>query len=135
MSMLDVNDVYSGYGSMEVLHGVDLHVGTDEIITIIGPNGAGKSTLLKTIMGYLTPTSGEIIFSEKNVSNLRPDQKVDLGIGYVPQLDNVFPSLTVKENLEMGGYLEDKEAIDTRERQAYDLFPILKEKEKDRVRT
>jgi len=133
--MLDVNDVYSGYGSMEVLHGVDLHVGTDEIITIIGPNGAGKSTLLKTIMGYLTPTSGEIIFSEKNVSNLRPDQKVDLGIGYVPQLDNVFPSLTVKENLEMGGYLEDKDAIQKRADNAYDLFPILKEKKNDKVKT
>lgn len=135
MDILQVNDVRSGYGSMEVLHGVSMTVADEEIVTIIGPNGAGKSTLLKTIMGYLTPTSGQVVFSGEDVSGLRPDQKVELGVGYVPQLENVFPSLTVKENLEMGGYLEEKEKITARANEVYRLFPILEEKKTDRVKT
>lgn len=135
METLEVDEVRSGYGSMEVLHGVSLTVSDEEIVTIIGPNGAGKSTLLKTVMGYLTPTSGEVVFSGEEVSDLRPDQKVQLGIGYVPQLDNVFPSLTVKENLEMGGYLEERSQINDRANEVYRLFPILEEKKTDRVKT
>lgn len=135
METLEVDEVRSGYGSMEVLHGVSLTVSDEEIVTIIGPNGAGKSTLLKTVMGYLTPTSGEVVFSGEEVSDLRPDQKVQLGIGYVPQLDNVFPSLTVKENLEMGGYLEERSQINERADEVYRLFPILEEKKTDRVKT
>lgn len=135
MDTLQVSEVRSGYGSMEVLHGVSLTVADEEIVTIIGPNGAGKSTLLKTVMGYLTPTSGEVVFSGEEVSDLRPDQKVQLGIGYVPQLDNVFPSLTVKENLEMGGYLEERSQINERANEVYRLFPILEEKKTDRVKT
>lgn len=135
MEILEVDEVRSGYGSMEVLHGVSLTVSDEEIVTIIGPNGAGKSTLLKTVMGYLTPTSGEVVFSGEEVSDLRPDQKVQLGIGYVPQLDNVFPSLTVKENLEMGGYLEERSQINERADEVYRLFPILEEKKTDRVKT
>lgn len=135
MDTLQVSEVRSGYGSMEVLHGVSLTVADEEIVTIIGPNGAGKSTLLKTVMGYLTPTSGEVVFSGEEVSDLRPDQKVQLGIGYVPQLDNVFPSLTVKENLEMGGYLEERSQINERANEVYRLFPILEEKKSDRVKT
>jgi ABC-type branched-subunit amino acid transport system ATPase component len=135
MKILEVKDVYSGYGETEVLHGVSIYLNEGEIVTIIGPNGAGKSTLLKTIMGYLPPTRGRILFRDEDVTVLRPDEKVRKGIGYVPQLENVFPSLTVEENLEMGGYIEDKRRLPERIEGAYELFPVLKERRGQRVRT
>ena len=135
MKILEVKDVYSGYGGTEVLHGVSIHLNEGEIITIIGPNGAGKSTLLKTIMGYLRPTQGEILLREEDVTTLRPDEKVRRGIGYVPQMENVFPSLTVEENLEMGGYVDDKRRVGERIEEAYELFPVLRERRRQRVRT
>ena len=91
MPLLAVHDVVSGYGRTDVLHGVSISVEQDEIVTIIGPNGAGKSTLFKTIMGYLIPRSGKIIFSETEVTRLKPNQKVVKGIAYVPQLENTWP--------------------------------------------
>lgn len=135
MKTLEVKGVYSGYGDTEILHGVSIYLNEGEIVTIIGPNGAGKSTLLKTIMGYLRPTKGRILFRNEDVSNLRPDEKVQKGIGYVPQLENVFPSLTIEENLEMGGYIEDKRRVMERIEEAYGLFPVLKERRRQRVRT
>jgi ABC-type branched-subunit amino acid transport system ATPase component len=135
MKILEVKDVYSGYGGTEILHGVSMYLNEEEIVTIIGPNGAGKSTLLKTIMGYLRPNRGRILFQDEDVTVLRPDEKVRRGIGYVPQLENVFSSLTVEENLEMGGYIEDKKCLSARIEEAYDLFPVLKERRRQRVRT
>jgi len=135
MKILEVKDVYSGYGDTEVLHGVSIYLNEGEIVTIIGPNGAGKSTLLKTIMGYLPPTRGRILFRDEDVTVLRPDEKVRKGIGYVPQLENVFSSLTVEENLEMGGYIEDKRRLPERIEGAYKLFPVLKDRRGQRVRT
>ena len=111
MPLLKVNSIVSGYGSMEVLHGVSMYVNQDEIVTIIGPNGAGKSTLFKTIMGYLIPSAGSILFLEEEVTRLKPNKKVERGIAYVPQLENAFPSLTVQENLEMGGYSKDNKTV------------------------
>jgi ABC-type branched-subunit amino acid transport system ATPase component len=133
--MLSVDKVVSGYGDMEVLHGVSVYVDEDEIVTIIGPNGAGKSTLLKTIMGYLHPTQGRIIFQGQDVTRLGPAEKVKRGIGYVPQLDNVFPSLTVQENLEMGGYIAEGEKLKERIREVYELFPLLYQRKHQKVRT
>lgn len=135
MKLLQVKDVYSGYGDTEILHGVSMYLNEGEIVTIIGPNGAGKSTLLKTIMGYLRPTRGRILFQDEDVTVLRPDEKVRRGIGFVPQLENVFPSLTVEENLEMGGYIEDRRRLMERIEQAYELFPVLRERRRQRVRT
>jgi len=135
MALLGVDKVFSGYGSMEVLHGVSVHVDAQEIVTIIGPNGAGKSTLLKTIMGYLTPTKGTILFQEKDVSRLEPDKKVKRGMAYVPQLEGIFPSLTVRENLEMGGYSIDSKNVRQGIEKAFDMFPVLKEKRVKRGRT
>lgn len=128
MALLEVNTVFSGYGGMEVLHGVSMHVDADEIVTIIGPNGAGKSTLLKTIMGYLIPTNGTILFREQDVSRVEPNKKVKRGIAYVPQLEGIFPSLTIQENLEMGGYSIDSEKVKQGIENAYDTFPVLREK-------
>jgi len=110
MPLLEVENVVSGYGRTDVLHGVSISVARDEIVTIIGPNGAGKSTLFKTIMGYLIPRSGKVIFSEEDLTRLKPNHKVEKGIAYVPQLDNTFLSLTIRENLEMGGFSKDSEA-------------------------
>jgi ABC-type branched-subunit amino acid transport system ATPase component len=135
MPLLEVHDVVSGYGRTDVLHGVSISVERDEIVTIIGPNGAGKSTLFKTIMGYLIPSSGKVIFSDEDVTQLKPNQKVEKGIAYVPQLDNTFPSLTIQENLEMGGFSKNSQARQHGIETAYGTFPILGERRNQRART
>ncbi len=135
MPLLEVHDVISGYGRTDVLHGVSISVARDEIVTIIGPNGAGKSTLFKTIMGYLIPRSGKVIFSEEDLTQLKPNHKVEKGIAYVPQLDNTFLSLTIRENLEMGGFSKDSEARKQGIETAYGAFPILSDRRNQRART
>ena len=135
MHLLEVNSIVSGYGRTEVLHGVSMYVDQDEIVTVIGPNGAGKSTLFKTIMGYLMPSAGDILFSDEDVTTLEPNKKVERGMAYIPQLENAFPSLTVRENLEMGGYSKDREAVKKGIEGAYSTFPVLKEKRNKRVHT
>jgi len=135
MNLLKVNNIFSGYGSTEILHGVSMCVNQDEIVTIIGPNGAGKSTLFKTIMGYLIPSAGSIVFLGEEVTKLEPNKKVEKGMAYVPQLENVFASLTVQENLEMGGYSRDNQTVKKGIERAYSTFPILKEKRNKRVHT
>jgi len=135
MPLLEANNIVSGYGRTEVLHGVSMYVDQDEIVTIIGPNGAGKSTLFKTIMGYLMPSVGNILFSEEEVTTLEPNKKVERGMAYVPQLENTFPSLTVQENLEMGGYSKDRESVKKGIESAYSNFLILREKRNKRVHT
>jgi len=135
MPLLEVHDVVSGYGRTDVLHGVSIFVERDEIVTIIGPNGAGKSTLFKTIMGYLIPRTGKVEFSEEDLTQLKPNQKVEKGIAYVPQLDNTFPSLTIRENLEMGGFSKDSEALKQGIETAYNSFPILGDRRNQRART
>jgi ABC-type branched-subunit amino acid transport system ATPase component len=134
MPLLEVENVVSGYGRTDVLHGVSIFVERDEIVTIIGPNGAGKSTLFKTIMGYLIPRTGKVVFSEEDVTQLKPNQKVEKGIAYVPQLDNTFPSLTILENLQMGGFSKDREALQHGIETAYNTFPILSERRNQRAR-
>lgn len=135
MSLLEVSNVVSGYGSTDVLHGVSVNVDQNEIVTIIGPNGAGKSTLFKTIMGYLIPSTGNISFLGEDVTKLEPNKKVEKGLAYVPQLENIFPSLTIRENLEMGGYSKDIEAIKKGIERSYGAFPILKDRRNQRART
>ena len=135
MPLLEVHDVISGYGRTDVLHGVSIFVERDEIVTIIGPNGAGKSTLFKTIMGYLIPRSGKVIFSEEDLTRLKPNHKVEKGIAYVPQLDNTFLSLSIRENLEMGGFSKDSEARKRGIETAYGTFPILSDRRNQRART
>lgn len=135
MKILEVRNVFSGYGDMEIIHGISMFVADGEIITIVGPNGAGKSTLLKTIMGYLVPRQGTIVFRNEDVTTLRPEEKVRRGIGYVSQLNNIFPSLSVRENLEMGGYLKNNNSVKERVRESYKLFPILREKRNQRAGT
>jgi ABC-type branched-subunit amino acid transport system ATPase component len=135
MALIEVDNVFAGYDGTEVLHGISLTLGEREVVTIIGPNGAGKSTLLKVIMGYLVPHSGEVRLHGEPITALRPDQRVRHGIGYVPQLENAFASLTVAENLRMGGYLLARSAVGPRMEQLYAEFPLLAERSRQRVHT
>jgi len=130
-SLLDVQNVHSGYGKIEVLHGVSIHVEPMEIVCIIGPNGSGKSTLLKTAFGLIQPTTGTILFSEKDITHLESEEKVKMGISYIPQGKNIFPSLTVRENLEMGGTpLKDSLKIEKGIQDIFQRYPILEKRRK-----
>jgi ABC-type branched-subunit amino acid transport system ATPase component len=135
MKILEANNIVAGYGKSEILHGVSISLGEGESITIIGPNGAGKSTLLKAIMGYITIFAGDISWKGEDITHLKPHEKVIQGFGYVPQLGNVFPSLTVRENLEMGGFLETKEMVKGRMDKSFQLFPILAKRLKQKAGT
>ena len=101
--VLEINGLNSGYGSVQILYDIEIYVDKGEFVTIIGPNGCGKSTLIKTIFGIATHYSGSVQHKSEEVSGWRTDQLVNRGIAYVPQVNNVFPSLTVHENLQMGG--------------------------------
>ena len=132
--ILNVNNVISGYGEIEILHGVSIEVYEKEIVTIIGPNGCGKSTLMKTIFGLLRPSSGSIEFMIGNImteiQNYETENLIKIGLSYVPQSENVFPSLTIKENLEMGSFINE-EGIAESINSMYELFPVLNEKQDD----
>ncbi len=127
MSVLALETVSGGYGGTEILHRVSLAVGPGEIVVIIGPNGAGKSTAMRAVFGLLRLTSGRVRLGDEEITGLAPEQVVRRGVCYVPQTSNVFPNLSVEENLEMGAYVRTD---DYRPRMAeiYDLFPPLAEK-------
>ena len=100
--VLDVKGLTGGYGSVQILYGIDMHIDEGEFVTIIGPNGCGKSTFIKAIFGIADYYEGQVSYRERRISGMRTDQLVNLGIAYVPQVNNVFPSLSVEENLQMG---------------------------------
>ena len=125
--VLQTEEVVAGYVSeVDILNGVSMTVRDGEIVTVIGPNGAGKSTLIKTVFGLLHPRRGQIRFQGKEVSGVKPHRLVRSGLGYVPQLDNVFPSLTVDENLEMGSL--DSKRTDEQTQRMFEIFPRLGER-------
>lgn len=130
--MFEVENLYAGYGDLQILHGVSLHVEANEIVTVIGPNGAGKSTLMKAIFGLVPPSAGSVRLGGDDLTGLRPDLLVRRGISFVPQNENVFPRLTVHENLELGAFIL-KGSIQDRLARVYDLFPGLWEKRADRA--
>jgi ABC-type branched-subunit amino acid transport system ATPase component len=132
--MLELIDVVSGYTDVKIIRGVTMEVAKKEIVTIIGPNGSGKSTLMKTIFGLVKLRSGQIIFDGFDISQWRTDKIVRKGIGYVPQERNVFPSLTVLENLEMGAFTHMDGFKDGLE-EFYSIFPELKKKGEQKVGT
>jgi ABC-type branched-subunit amino acid transport system ATPase component len=133
MSILQVEEVVSGYTDIDILNGVTIHVEKGEIVSIIGPNGAGKSTLLKTIIGMLKPRSGSIFFEGLDIAGMTTHNIVARGMGFVPQEKNTFPSLTVMENLEMGAFLK-REMGDVLE-EVFDIFPVLRDKKHQRATT
>jgi ABC-type branched-subunit amino acid transport system ATPase component len=134
-ALLEVANVFAGYGDTEILHNVTLDVRAGEITTIIGPNGAGKSTLLKALMGYLIPRAGTVRLDGAEVTGLPTHERVLKGLAFVPQLDNVFPALTVAENLRMGGYTLARAELGRRTEEQYQRFPRLAERRGQRVRT
>ncbi len=132
MIILEAKGITAGYSSVDILKNVNFCVKSGEIVSIIGPNGAGKSTLLKTIFGILKPTKGKVILKEEDITGLKSNRIAQKGISYVPQVDNVFPSLTVEENLEIGAFI-CKNDFSQRLAEVYDLFPMLRERKKQRV--
>jgi ABC-type branched-subunit amino acid transport system ATPase component len=132
MALLEVTDLTVGYGETAILHEVCLHVNAGEVVAIVGANGAGKSTLMKTVAGLLTPRAGSISFAGQDLWRLRPHHIVRAGICYVPQTDNVFPSLTIEENLDMGAFLRRGD-LRAKKAEMYALFPDLHDKRHSRA--
>ena len=127
MALIETNSIYAGYGGMNILNGVNMSIEQDEIGVIVGPNGAGKSTTLKAIFGLLNVNEGNITLRGEDITNLAPDKLVHKGMGFVPQEYNVFTSLSVEENLEMGAFIRKDDFGYMLER-VYSFFPDLKDK-------
>ncbi|TML04132.1 MAG: ABC transporter ATP-binding protein [Actinobacteria bacterium] len=133
--LLEVADIEAGYGEALVLRGVSLAASAGELVTIIGPNGAGKSTLLRVVYGLLRPEAGSVRYAGEDVTGVRPEQLTRRGLNYVPQLANVFPTLSVAENLQVGGVslprAERRQAV----ADMYEQFPLLAERRRQRAGT
>jgi ABC-type branched-subunit amino acid transport system ATPase component len=124
-AVLRLTDVAAGYGGAPIVSGVNISVGPGEVVSIIGPNGAGKSTLLKAVTGRLPVASGTVTFGDRDVTNMRGHLLARMGLGFVPQTRDVFDTLTVTENLEMGGYLLTKQQLTARTEAVLSTFPAL----------
>jgi len=132
--VLELTGVDSGYGDVQVLNGIDMHVDDEEMICLVGPNGAGKSTVLKTAFGLLEPWEGSVLLNNEEIGGMAPEEIVREGVGYVPQTDNVFGTLSIDENLRMGGVARSgglDDVLDT----LYERFPLLQEKRTAKART
>ncbi|HET6514758.1 MAG TPA: ABC transporter ATP-binding protein [Thermodesulfovibrionales bacterium] len=127
--MLRLEDIHVSYGHAEALRGIHLEVQKGEVVCLIGNNGAGKSTTLMTISGILKPGEGRVLFEDRVINDLRPDERVKLGISQVPEGRRIFPRLTVRENLEMGAFLNTGRLRDNLAR-VFTIFPVLREREK-----
>ena len=133
MIILQAENITAGYTTeVNILYDVGIRLTSGQIVSVIGPNGAGKSTLLKTIFGILKPTNGKISLKDEDITGLKPDKVANKGISYVPQVDNVFPSLTIQENLEMGAFIRNDD-YSRRLNEIYDLFPILGDRRKQKA--
>lgn len=126
--ILRVEGVTAGYGNAQVIFKVNLEVASRSLVVIVGPNGSGKSTLLKSVVGFTTIHDGRILFNGQNIIRMPVEARVRLGLGYVPQVDNVFPNLTIEENLRMGGYLLGREELESSIDSIFKVFPLLEER-------
>ncbi|WP_336359403.1 ABC transporter ATP-binding protein [Haladaptatus sp. ZSTT2] len=132
--MLEIANLDAGYGDLQILTDVDMVVEAGEYVTIVGPNGAGKSTAMKSVFGLTTHMGGSVSFRDEQIQGVDTPEIIQRGIGFVPQSDNIFPTMTVQENLEMGAYIDDSEtqaAIDA----VFERFPILEERKRQRAGT
>jgi branched-chain amino acid transport system ATP-binding protein len=134
-AVLAVTDLHAGYDGALVLRGVSMRAALDEIVSIIGPNGAGKSTFLKAVAGIVRPASGSVVFAGADVTGLRPDRLARRGLGFVPQLDNVFPTLTVAENLHVGAQALRRDDRGDAIAAVLDQFPFLRDRRRQRAGT
>ena len=133
MIILQAENITAGYTTeVNILTDVNVSLESGQIVSVIGPNGAGKSTLLKTIFGILKPTGGKINLKDEDITGLKPNKVAQKGISYVPQVDNVFPSMTIQENLEMGAFIRDDD-FSRRLNEIYELFPVLGERKKQKA--
>jgi len=135
--LFQLKDVHAGYGDVKILNGVNISVPTNSIVTIVGPNGAGKSTILKSVYQIARVTEGEIILNGKNgqvdVTAIKPHKLVNVGIGYVPQIDNIFPALTIEENLDVGFIHGEGRDLETRKSEMFKRYPDLAPRHKERA--
>ena len=127
-ALLQARNLDAGYGDLQILTDVDLDVRDGEYVTIVGPNGAGKSTLMKSVFGLTSHMGGTVTFDDDDITGMPPDEIIYEGLGYVPQNENIFGSLSVRENLEMGAYILDEVPDDALE-EVFRRFPILEERE------
>ena len=129
--MLKIKNLEAGYGKLRVLKRISMHIDSSEIVTIIGANGAGKTTLLYTIAGMIKAAAGDIVLYDQNITQTKPEKIVAAGCSLVPEGRQVFSTLSVQENLILGGYVQKKRNIKQREelQKIYDIFPVLKERE------
>lgn len=132
MTLLSVQNLDAGYGSLQILSGINLNVEDTEYITIVGPNGAGKSTAMRAICGIATVMDGSVTFDEKDITEMAQSEIIHHGLSYVPQSENVFTSMSVRENLEMGAYILN-EIPPERFEAVYERFPVLGERADQRV--
>lgn len=134
--LLSTENIRSGYGKKEVLHGVSINIGKNEIVVMIGHNGAGKTTLIKTIFGLIKNTDGRVVYNEKPITGLTPNKIMHGGIVYVPQERNVFPTLTVLENMQVSDHiLKNPSTFLQRFEQITNLFPVLRERKSQQAGT
>lgn len=125
--ILETRRLSAGYTDVPIVEDVDIHIGEGEIVALVGPNGAGKSTLLKAIYGIAKIFGGSVVFEGSDVTKLPPEKKTMMGMGFVPQTDNIFPDLTVEENLEMGAYLiRDEDRVKEAMEVVFSIFPQLR---------
>jgi branched-chain amino acid transport system ATP-binding protein len=130
--MLEIKNLKSGYSGTEILHGVNLVVNPGELVALIGPNGAGKSTILKSIFDLAEVYEGKIVFKDKDITGLKTHELIELGISYVPQGRQVFPNMTVLENLQMGAYsIQDQNVVETNIKDVFQKFPDLLRKQQE----
>lgn len=135
-TIVRIDNLDAGYGNIQILHDVSMTVERGKIVAIIGPNGAGKSTVLKSILGLLKPTGGEILFHDRDITGTPPHKVIEMGIGYVPQGRIVFPDMTVRENLEMGGFTcREGEVFAGNLDRCFDLFPVLRDRHRQNAGT
>ncbi len=127
MYLLSAQNITCGYNSIDIVFNCNIGVNKGEIASIVGPNGAGKSTVMKAIFGLLEIKEGKVLLDGEDITNLQPQERVLKGMGFVPQTNNIFPSLSVQENLEMGAFIENNDGKDMLD-YIYGLFPILHDK-------
>lgn len=137
MAFLEIDNIFAGYGrGPDILRGLSVAIEQGQVVCVIGPNGAGKSTLLKVISGLLHPREGEVRLRGEPISSLRPDQVLQNGICFVPQERSLFPDMTVRENIRMGGYvIKDRKELERRIDEVFEAFPRLRERSGQRART
>lgn len=135
-AVFEASEVYGGYGKSVIIRGVSVMLGKGEIVALVGPNGSGKSTFIKSVYGLATLFEGSVCYNGEDITRLSTEEKSRLGIGYVPQVDNVFPDLKVEENLEMGAYnVDDKRQVRSDIEEIFEMFPLLGERKTQNAET